>query len=485
MLVPTEELLALDLTWRLHAMARALSRRTRSPPATSTSGQWGVATQSKFLAVGSIVPWAEPGAGAVATQAYANPRYGPDGLALLRQGLSADEVVRRLTEADDGRDERQLGVVDAQGRGATYTGGACLDWAGGRAGDGYAAQGNILVSGDTVDALAELVRGERGIAGRAPARGARGRAGGRRRQAGAAVGRRARRRAGRRLRGSHRHARRPPRRRPRGADRGAAPPLRPAPAAVREDAARPVAARSTTSSGPRSTATSARLGYERLADWAGDANLEERVDGDAEIDPVVLSRAEEETMSGYEVASLADVESLPGPGSLRWTPLRKHFGITAFGINAYTATEAGQDVVEEHDEERLGHEELYVVVAGRATFVLDGDEVDVPAGLGRLPPRSEGEALRPRRGAGNDRARARRQAGPARGLGLGVLLRRVPEGRRGRLRAGRSPRSTPGSRRSPTIRRSSTTAPASSRRAGRLEEARDDARSGARSATRR
>ena len=85
-------------------------------------------------------------------------------------------------------------------------------------------------------------------------------------------------------------------------------------------------------------------------------------------------------MSGYEVASLTGIESLPGPGSLRWTPIRKHFGITAFGINAYTATEVGQDVVEEHDEARLGHEEFYVVVAGRATFVLDGDEVDVPAG---------------------------------------------------------------------------------------------------------
>ena len=85
-------------------------------------------------------------------------------------------------------------------------------------------------------------------------------------------------------------------------------------------------------------------------------------------------------MSGYEVISLTGVESLPGPGTLRWTPLRKHLGITAFGVNAYTATEAGQDVVEEHSEERLGHEELYVVVSGRATFVLDGDEVEVPAG---------------------------------------------------------------------------------------------------------
>lgn len=85
-------------------------------------------------------------------------------------------------------------------------------------------------------------------------------------------------------------------------------------------------------------------------------------------------------MKGYEVASLTGVESVKGPGTLRWTPLRKHFGITAFGLNAYTAAEVGQDVVEEHTEERLGHEELYLVVAGRATFVLDDEEVDVPAG---------------------------------------------------------------------------------------------------------
>jgi uncharacterized Ntn-hydrolase superfamily protein len=117
--------------------------------------QWGVATQSKFLAVGSVVPWAEPHVGAVATQAYANPRYGPDGLALLREGLSAEEVVARLVEADEGRAQRQLGIVDAEGRSATYTGEECLDWAGGRTGAGYAAQGNILVSAETVDAIAE------------------------------------------------------------------------------------------------------------------------------------------------------------------------------------------------------------------------------------------------------------------------------------------------------------------------------------------
>jgi uncharacterized Ntn-hydrolase superfamily protein len=117
-------------------------------------GQWGVATQSKFLAVGSVVPWAEPGAGAVATQAWANPRYGPDGLALLRDGASAAEVVERLTAADDGREHRQLGVVDAGGGSATFTGSDCLDWAGGIAGAGFAAQGNILVSGATVEAIA-------------------------------------------------------------------------------------------------------------------------------------------------------------------------------------------------------------------------------------------------------------------------------------------------------------------------------------------
>jgi uncharacterized Ntn-hydrolase superfamily protein len=124
-------------------------------------GQWGVAVQSKFLAVGSVVPWAEPRVGAIATQAYANPQYGPDGLALLRDGVAADEVVARLTEADEGRAERQLGVVDADGRAATYTGEKCMPWAGGRTGDGYAAQGNILASGETVDALAETFEATR------------------------------------------------------------------------------------------------------------------------------------------------------------------------------------------------------------------------------------------------------------------------------------------------------------------------------------
>jgi uncharacterized Ntn-hydrolase superfamily protein len=116
--------------------------------------EWGIAVQSKFLAVGSVVPWAEPEIGAVATQALANVSYGPRGLELLRQGRSAEEVVARLTEEDGGRADRQLGVVDGAGRAASYTGSSCLDWAGGRTGAGYAAQGNILVSEDTVTALA-------------------------------------------------------------------------------------------------------------------------------------------------------------------------------------------------------------------------------------------------------------------------------------------------------------------------------------------
>ena len=126
------------------------------------SQQWGVATQSKFLGVGSVVPWAEPQVGAIATQAYANPRYGPDGLAFLREGLSAEEVVERLTEADEGRDHRQLGVVDGTGGSATFTGAECMDWAGGRTGPCYAAQGNILVSAATVGAIADVFEASAG-----------------------------------------------------------------------------------------------------------------------------------------------------------------------------------------------------------------------------------------------------------------------------------------------------------------------------------
>jgi uncharacterized Ntn-hydrolase superfamily protein len=126
------------------------------------AGQWGVAVQSKFLAVGAVVPSAEPHVGAIATQSYANPRYGPDGLALLREGRSADETIELLTAADEGRAQRQVGIVDGAGRAATFTGPECHEWAGGRTGDGYAAQGNILVSEATVDALAVTFEGNAG-----------------------------------------------------------------------------------------------------------------------------------------------------------------------------------------------------------------------------------------------------------------------------------------------------------------------------------
>ena len=116
--------------------------------------EWGVAVQSKFLAVGAAVPWAQAGAGAVATQADANTAYGPEGLAMLALGLSAQETLDRLVTADAGRDHRQVGMVDALGRAATFTGKACIDWAGGVTGPGYACQGNILVGPDTVQAMA-------------------------------------------------------------------------------------------------------------------------------------------------------------------------------------------------------------------------------------------------------------------------------------------------------------------------------------------
>jgi uncharacterized Ntn-hydrolase superfamily protein len=247
-----------------------------------------VATQSKFLAVGSVVPWAEPGVGAVATQAYANPRYGPEGLALLRQGLDAEEVVRRLTEADDGRAERQLGVVDGSGRAATYTGHECLDWAGGRTGAGYAAQGNILVSAATVDALAETFESstgalaERLLAALDAAQAAGGDSRGQQSAALLVVE----------------------------ADGGYAGLSDVAVDLRVDDHERPLeelrrlyglhhALFGTTPRSEWLTVDEAlrtelqerlgRLGYERLEDWAGVENLEERVDGDEAIDPVVLA----------------------------------------------------------------------------------------------------------------------------------------------------------------------------------------------------
>lgn len=124
--------------------------------------QWGVAVASKFLAVGAAVPTARYGVGALATQSYANVAYKSDGLHLLNRGLSAQEVVDRLTAADELREQRQLGVVDRDGAAATFTGSACNAWAGGRTGAGYAAQGNILTGPEVVDALADAFEGTAG-----------------------------------------------------------------------------------------------------------------------------------------------------------------------------------------------------------------------------------------------------------------------------------------------------------------------------------
>lgn len=124
--------------------------------------QWGVAVASKFLAVGAAVPAAQYGVGAVATQSYANLAYRPDGLRLLSEGRSAQEVVDALTTADDKREQRQVGIVDRDGNAATFTGKECNAWAGGRTGDGYAAQGNILTGPEVVDALAEAFEGTAG-----------------------------------------------------------------------------------------------------------------------------------------------------------------------------------------------------------------------------------------------------------------------------------------------------------------------------------
>ena len=118
------------------------------------NGDLGVAVASKFLAVGSVVPWAQAGAGAVATQALANIGFGPRGLALMADGQPADAALAALLAGDPDREQRQVGLVDAQGRAAAHTGAACFDWAGHYVGAGFAAQGNILAGPEVVGAIA-------------------------------------------------------------------------------------------------------------------------------------------------------------------------------------------------------------------------------------------------------------------------------------------------------------------------------------------
>ncbi|MCF6410956.1 DUF1028 domain-containing protein [Pseudalkalibacillus salsuginis] len=122
----------------------------------------GIAVQSKFIGVGSVVPWAKAGVGAVATQSFANTSYGPKGIGYMESGKSAEETIRLLTEEDEDRELRQVGIVDAKGNTATFTGKDCYDWAGGCTGKHYAAQGNILVNKETVDQMGVTYEGTEG-----------------------------------------------------------------------------------------------------------------------------------------------------------------------------------------------------------------------------------------------------------------------------------------------------------------------------------
>lgn len=117
--------------------------------------EWGIAVASKFLAVGHVVPWAQAGQGAVATQSFANTTYGPEGLKLLKEEISASEVIKILTDADSLRGNRQVGLIDKFGNAATFTGEKCLPWAGGKTGEHYACQGNILAGPEVIEAMAE------------------------------------------------------------------------------------------------------------------------------------------------------------------------------------------------------------------------------------------------------------------------------------------------------------------------------------------
>jgi uncharacterized Ntn-hydrolase superfamily protein len=125
----------------------------------------GIAVQSRVVSVGSVVPWAKARIGAIATQASANTKYGPDGLKYLEQGLDPNEVIKKLTAGDSDAPSRQIGIVDAKGRVATFTGSKCLEWAGGRAGKYYTVQGNILTGPEVVNEMAkafEKAKGELG-----------------------------------------------------------------------------------------------------------------------------------------------------------------------------------------------------------------------------------------------------------------------------------------------------------------------------------
>ena len=364
---------------------------------------------------------------------------GPTELALLREGLSAAEVVDRLTSADEDRAKRQLGIVDALGRAARSRARSATSGPAG-VGTGYAAQGNILVSAATVDALAETFEAtagsplaERLLDSLAAAQEAGGDRRGQQSAALLVVER----------------------------DGGYAG-LSDVLVDLRiDDHERPVdelrrifrlhqALFGTT---PRAEWIEvddtlraeiderlARLGYERLEDWAGVENLEERVDGVDAVDPV-LEALREALLSGYEVTRLDDVPEL---GS--WRPVRRHLGIGAFGINAWTGGE-GAEIIGAHDEKPTGHEELYLVLAGRARFTVGDETFDADTGTivfvsdPDVRARSRGD-----RGghADPDRRRQARRAVPA--AAVGGERGDLPAVRRGPLRRGEGAPGSPGGR---------------------------------------
>jgi uncharacterized Ntn-hydrolase superfamily protein len=126
------------------------------------TGDLGVAVASRFPCVGAVVPWARAGVGAVATQSWANTSFGPEGLALMEEGATAEAALERLLGSDEGRDDRQVGLVDRHGSTASFTGSKCMGWAGGLVGDGFAAQGNILVGEAVATDMAAAFAGAEG-----------------------------------------------------------------------------------------------------------------------------------------------------------------------------------------------------------------------------------------------------------------------------------------------------------------------------------
>lgn len=127
-----------------------------------SNGDLGIAVQSKFFAVGAVVPWAEAGVGAIATQSWANTTFGPRGLELLKIGLSAKQTLDHLIKDDKGKNTRQVGIVDANGNAANYTGEECHDWAGAISGEHFTAQGNILTGEEVVKAMGSTFEKSKG-----------------------------------------------------------------------------------------------------------------------------------------------------------------------------------------------------------------------------------------------------------------------------------------------------------------------------------